>query len=247
MAADPPRKPGPPGAAQRGPAGGRPKPAGPRGPGGAVPGGHVLPAGFQTTMKKPQGQKRGGAPQAGPMLSDPFGPTGPMPQFGKLQLWQKILLGVCGAVIAGILAIVFATDLIRVPGIETGVLIRHNVEFLGQTITLPRKPISATWQMLPHDVDADSAGGGTAWRIRAVLEFAPADGEAILASARSRPRPADEAPKSAGWFPKPVQQAMETHPTEVLDAGDFYSSLYRFGLLAHIEGTNYFLLDIQTD
>lgn len=243
MPADPPKKPAPPGANPRGPAGGPAKSGNPGGPVAGPPGGGKAAAAFQAAMTQ---QKRNTAAQMGPMM-DPFAPAGPTPQFGKLRLWQKIVLGLCGAAIAAILVIVFATDLIRVPGIEAGVLIRHNAEFLGQTITLPRKPVSATWQMLPYDNDRDSGGGGTSWRIRAVLEFAPADTEALLSSARSRPRPEGEAPESAGWYPEPVQEAMETAATELLDAGDFYSSLYRFGLLAHVGGTNYFLLDLYTD
>lgn len=180
-----------------------------------------------------------------PALGDPFGPAGPKPQFGKLQRWQRILLGLCGTMIATILVIVFATNLIRLPGIDTGVLIRHNVDFLADTIKLPKRPISATWQMLPHDVDATSAGGGTAWRITAVLEFAPADTEAILAAAAPAPdaTPIDE----LRWFPQPVREALDSRPTTLYDASPFYNSLYRQGVLSHIEGTNYFLLRLDSD
>jgi len=264
MPADAPKKPAPPGAARpgggaAGAGGGRPpgaRPGQPAGgalppgmklaPGTKLPPGVRLPPGFQAAMGKPPPRKPDPRQMAAGM-NDPFGPMGPTPNFGQLRLWQKIAIGLCGLMIAGIAFIVFATDLIRVPGIDTGVLIRHNIEFLGETITLPRKPVSATWQMLPHDPDGNTVGGGTAWRIRAVLEFKPADTEAILMAAKSKPRPAGEALGKANWFPEPVRDAMDAHPSELYDASDFYSSLYRHGTLAHVEGTNYFLLEIFSD
>ena len=265
MPADAPKKPVPPGAARPGggaggPGGGRRPPgAGPGQPAGGalppdmklapgtqLPPGAKLPPGLEALARQQQTPKRDPRQMAAGM-DDPFAPAGPTPKFGQLRPWQKIVIGLCGLMIATILFIVFATDLIRVPGIDTGVLIRHNIEFLGETIALPRKPVSATWQMLPHDVDANSAGGGTAWRIRAVLEFKPADTEAILMAAKSKPRPAGEALGKANWFPELVRDAMDAHPTELYDASDFYSSLYRHGTLAHVEGTNYFLLEIFSD
>jgi hypothetical protein len=274
MPADAPKKPGPagaprPGGAPSGAGGGPPpgkahgQPAGgqlppgmklapgsqlPPGmklaPGSQLPPGVKLPPGLAGLSRKQQ-PKRDPRTQMAPGMNDPFGPAGPTPNFGQLRPWQKIALGLCGLMIATILFIVFATDLIRVPGIETGVLIRHNVDFLGETITLPRKPVSATWQMLPYGNTSESSG--TAWRIRAVLEFAPADTEAILMAAKSKPQPPGDAMREANWFPDAVRDAMDTHPTALYDASDFYNSLYRHGGLSHVEGTNYFLLEIYTD
>jgi hypothetical protein len=101
--------------------------------------------------------------------------------------------------------------------------------------------------MLPHDVDASSAGGGTAWRITAVLEFEPADTAAILALAKSKPAPEAEPIGSAGWFPDAVRAAMEAHPSVPYDASAFYAGIYQRGLLAHVEGTDYFLLRLDSD
>lgn len=147
--------------------------------------------------------------------------------------------------IATLLSLVFFTNLIRLPGLDEGVLIRHNVDFLAETITLPKRPVSATWQMLPHDVDASSAGGGTAWRITAVMEFKPDDTAAILATTRVTPdAPAIEASR---WFPESVREALAKAPETLYDAQPFFSSLYRRGVLAHIEGTDYFLLQLTSD
>lgn len=260
MPADAPKKPGPAGPARPGggaagpgagarpaqPSGGAAQPRMHLAPGQKLPPGAKLPPGFEALVAQQQQGKRQQRQQSF-ATSDPFGPAGPMPKFGKLQLWQKIMIGVCVLMIAGVAVVVFATDLIRVPGIETGVLIRHNADFLGATITLPRKPLNATWQMLPHDPDGNQVGGGTAWRIRAVLEFAPADAEAVLAAARARPKPAGEALARASWFPEPVRDAMDAHPTETYAADDFFNTLYTHGTLGHVEGTNYFLLELYSD
>lgn len=258
MADNPPRRPGAGGGPRRG-AGQGPRrgPGGPGKPAQARPAGgggprQPRPGGLPGSgaRKTPGGPAGDGGPRrprqaVSPALGDPFGPAGPKPQFGKLQRWQLVLLGCCGAMIAALLFLVFFTNLIRLPGIDEGVLIRHNVDFLAETITLPKRPVSAIWQMLPHDVDASSAGGGTAWRITAVLEFTPDDTAAILATARATPDvPAIGALR---WFPEPVREALAKTPATLYDAEPFFSSLYRRGALAHIEGTNYFLLQLTSD
>lgn len=202
--------------------------------------------------RQSQGRRQGAGKPPRPALpgsmQDPFAPIDRMPKFGQLARHQKIVIAVCLTIIASIAAVVLGTRWVQIPGRDLGVLVRHDVDFLGQNITLPRRPIAVSWQMLPHD-DASTSdiASATHWRLTAIMEFSPDDAAALLAGMQDKqPAPGEEiAPEN--WFPAAVATAMTDKPMRYIDPTPFFGGLYRRGAAAHIEGTDYFLVRLITD
>ncbi|MFZ5789932.1 MAG: hypothetical protein ACOY3L_04460 [Pseudomonadota bacterium] len=181
-------------------------------------------------------------------MQDPFTPIARKPKFGQLARHQKIIIAVCLTIIALIGAVVFGTRWVPIPGRDLGVLVRHNIDFLGENITLPRRPLAVTWQMLPHDdASTSDAASATHWRLTAVLEFSAEDTAALLAAARDeKPAPDDEI-EPENWFPAAVATAMADRPMRYIDPAPFFGGLYHRGAAAQIEGTDYFVVRLISD
>jgi hypothetical protein len=181
-------------------------------------------------------------------MQDPFTPIARKPKFGQLARHQKIIIAVCLTTIAVIAAIVFGTRWVHIPGRDLGVLVRHNIDFLGENITLPRRPLAVTWQMLPHDdASTSDAASATHWRLTAVMEFSAEDTAALLAGAQDKePAPGDEI-EAENWFPAAVATAMADRPTRYINPTPFFGGLYHRGAAIHIEGTGYFVVRLVSD
>jgi hypothetical protein len=179
-------------------------------------------------------------------FQDPFAPIARKPKFGQLARHQKIIVAVCVTVVAAIAAILFGTDWIHIPGRDLGAMIRHNTDFLGESITLPRKPVATTWQMVQHD-DSGSIENATQWRITAVMQFSYADMAALVAEAKDKPPAPGGEIEAEHWFPADVMAAMRAHPPRYIDPSPFFGERYHRGSAIIVTGTNTIVVRLDSD
>jgi hypothetical protein len=195
----------------------------------------------------PAGGRKQGPRQVPTAYADPFTPIKRMPKFGQLARHQKIIVAICVTAVITIAGILFGTDWVHIPGRDLGALIRHNTEFLGENITLPRKPIATTWQMMPHDETKGDIRDATQWRIIAVMQFSPEDMTALTAAAKDvTPAPKDEI-EAEHWFPPEVKTAMKANPLRYIDPSPFFGERYRRGSAVIVTGTNSIVIHMISD
>jgi hypothetical protein len=194
-------------------------------PGGAPPRQQQLPNGFQ----------------------DPFAPISRMPKFGQLARHQKIIVAVCVTAVLTIAAILFGTDWVHLPGRDLGAIIRHNTDFLGESITLPRKPIATTWQLMQHDDSSTTIRDATQWRITAVMQFSYEDMAALVAAAKDQTPDPKDAIEAEHWFPPDVKAAMKAHPPRYIDPSPFFGERYHQGSALIVTGTNTIVVRLNSD
>jgi len=183
-------------------------------------------------------RKRGQSRKAKPAATNPFGriDAGEKPKGrARAPTWQRILMGVCGTAIAGILFIVLASGWIELPGLHKGVQIRNSVVYLSQVITLPYAPKSATWQVLTDD--NQGTFGATRERLIAVMEFTPEEAAALMANAIPLPQTGDhQAIENEVWFPDPADDLMDDvdKSTLVYDATALTTSYFKRGIMLRL-------------
>lgn len=195
----------------------------------------------------PPGGRKQGPRQVPTAYADPFTPIKRMPKFGQLARHQKIIVAVCVTAIVTIAAILFGTDWVHLPGRDLGALIRHNTEFLGENVALPRKPIATTWQMMPHDESSADVRDATQWQIIAVMQFSPEDMAALTAAAKdAAPAPKDEI-EAEHWFPPEVKAAMKANPPRYIDPSPFFGERYRQGSALIVTGTTSIVIRLTSD
>jgi hypothetical protein len=228
-------------------------------PSASQPRGASQPAAGQAPNRGPgRGQGQGAGRPGGPSrqqqfqqqlpsgFQDPFAPIARRPKFGQLARHQKIIVAVCVTVVATIAAILFGTDWIHIPGRDLGAMIRHNTDFLGESITLPRKPVATTWQMAQHD-EAGSIDEATQWRITAVMQFSYADMAALVAEAKDKPPPAGDEIEAEHWFPEDVKAAMKAQKPRYIDPSPFFGERYHRGAAMIVTGTNTIVVRLDSD
>jgi hypothetical protein len=179
-------------------------------------------------------------------FQDPFAPIARKPKFGQLARHQKIIVAICITAVAVIAAILFGTDWVRIPGRDLGAMIRHNTDFLGESITLPRKPIATTWQMVQHD-EAGTAEDATQWRIIAVMQFSYEDMAALVAEAKDKPPGPGNKIEAEHWFPDDVKASMRAHPPRYIDPSPFFGERYHRGSAIIVTGTNTIVVRLDSD
>ena len=180
-------------------------------------------------------------------FQDPFTPITRMPKFGQLARHQKAIVAVCVTAVITIAAILFGTDWVHIPGRDLGALIRHNTDFLGENITLPRKPIATTWQMMPHDETTADVRDATQWRIIAVMQFSPEDMAALAAGAKDMPPMPKDQIEAEHWFPPEVKAAMKASPPRYIDPSPFFGERYHQGSALIVTGTNSIVIRLTSD
>ncbi|HWA42506.1 MAG TPA: hypothetical protein VHA10_04795 [Hypericibacter adhaerens] len=218
----------------RPPGAGQQRPAGPGGQG-------------QGAGSRPGGGQKQGPRQVQTAYADPFTPVKRMPKFGQLARHQKIIVAVCVTAIVVIATVLFGTDWVHIPGRDLGAMIRHNTDFLGESITLPRKPVSTTWQMMPHDEAGASVNEATHWQIIAVMQFSYEDMAALVAAAQDKPQAADAAIEIQHWFPADVKAAMQARPPRSIDPSPFFGERYKRGSAIIVTGTNTIVVRLLSD
>jgi hypothetical protein len=229
-------RPRPPGA---GPSAPGPGAAQSRGPGQAPGKGKGRPGGASRQQQFQQQLPSG--------FQDPFAPITHKPKFGQLARHQKIIVAICVTAVITIAAILFGTDWVHIPGRDLGAVIRHNTDFLGESITLPRKPIATTWQMIQRDDASTTVRDATQWRITAVMEFSYEDMAALVAEAKDKPPPAGDEIEAEHWFPDDVKAAMRAHPPRYIDPSAFFGERYRQGSAIIVTGTNTIVVRLNSD
>jgi hypothetical protein len=196
---------------------------------------------------RPGGGGRPPQQQLPSAFQDPFAPITRMPKFGQLARHQKIIIAVCVTAIITIAAILFGTDWIHIPGRDLGAMIRHNTDFLGESITFPRKPIATTWQMMPHDEAGATVRDATQWQITAVMQFSYEDMAALVAEAKDRPPAPSEEIEAEHWFPPDVKAAMKANPARYIDPSPFFGERYHQGSAVIVTGTNTIVIRLTSD
>lgn len=116
-----------------------------------------------------------------------------------------------------------------------------DVEELGKIIKLPVVPEEATWRELSE--------GAKRKKIIAVLRFAPADAQNLVAQAEKYSPAKTESIGVESWFPAElVAQSQlsgdETVKATTYAANDFFQNSYNSGRFSRIEETSYFVLEI---
>jgi len=180
-------------------------------------------------------------------FQDPFTPITRMPKFGQLARHQKVIVAVCVTAIVTIAAILFGTDWVHIPGRDLGAMIRHNTDFLGENIALPRKPIATTWQMMPHDETSADVRDATQWRITAVMQFSYGDMAALVAAAKDKPPGPKDEIEAEHWFPPDVKAAMKANPPRYIDPSPFFGERYHQGSALIVTGTNSIVVRLTSD
>jgi hypothetical protein len=246
------------GASAGGPAGAAQRPQGSAG---------LVPTANPSALARPPAPGQGSAPGAGAArgqakgkgkpaacraqlpgaFQDPFTPITRMPKFGQLARHQKAIVAVCVTAVITIAAILFGTDWVHIPGRDLGALIRHNTDFLAENITLPRKPVATTWQMMPHDESSADIRDATQWRIIAVMQFSPEDMAALAAGAKDMTPTPKERIEAEHWFPPEVKAAMKSNPLRYIDPSPFFGERYRQGSALIVTGTNSIVVRLTSD
>jgi hypothetical protein len=204
-------------------------------------------AGAARGQPKGKGKPAACRPQLPGAFQDPFTPITRMPKFGQLARHQKAIVAVCVTAIITIAAILFGTDWVHIPGRDLGALIRHNTEFLAENITLPRKPVATTWQMMPHDETSADIRDATQWRIIAVMQFSAEDMAALAAAAKDMPPSPKDQIEAEHWFPPDVKAAMKANPPRYIDASPFFGERYHQGSAIIVTGTNSIVVRLTSD
>jgi hypothetical protein len=214
----------------------------------AAPGqGRAPGAGAARSQAKGKGKPAACRAQLPGAFQDPFTPITRMPKFGQLARHQKAIVAVCVTAIITIAAILFGTDWVHIPGRDLGALIRHNTEFLAENITLPRKPVATTWQMMPHDETSADIRDATQWRIIAVMQFSAEDMAALAAAAKDMPPSPKDQIEAEHWFPPDVKAAMKANPPRYIDASPFFGERYHQGSAIIVTGTNSIVVRLTSD
>lgn len=133
------------------------------------------------------------------------------------------------------------------PAPSTTFAVSRDINKLGQIITLPRRPLSAVWQMKQI---GDGNFGPSDYTIQAVLQFSPRDLQALVASAARRAPSKPGAIAVESWFPNVLKQKAAKSKNRLraqrLDPSDFTDLSFNQGELWRIEGTNYLFVSLLT-
>ena len=128
--------------------------------------------------------------------------------------------------------------------------VSRDINKLGQSIALPRRPLNAVWQ---RKQIGDGEMGPSDYAITAVMQFSPRDLKWILDSASSRGSHRAVQVPLASWYPAPLQKKAARNNSgnlrlqvRNLSAFDFEKLSLRNGSLFHVVGTNYCVLSLST-
>ena len=126
--------------------------------------------------------------------------------------------------------------------------VSRDIDTLGKSIALPRRPLSAVWQMKQM---GDGEMGPSDYTIKAVMQFSPRDLQALTARAAKRAAPRPGTISLEPWFPQALKKKAEKSKNglraQSLDPSDFYKMSFIQGKLWRIEGTNYFFVSLFTN
>lgn len=136
------------------------------------------------------------------------------------------------------------------PAPSTTFPVSRDINTLGKSIALPRRPLGAVWQMKQM---GDGEMGPSDYSITAVMQFSPRDLKWIVDSASSRGSHRVVQVPLASWYPAPLQKkAVRNNSGKLrlsvqnLSAFDFEKLSLRNGNLFHVVGTNYCVLSLST-
>lgn len=113
---------------------------------------------------------------------------------------------------------------------------RTNAEELGLLVKMPYETLDIVWKDFPNEK-----------RLVAVLRYAPADANKIVAEAGGRPE--GRSLQVETWFPDELIAQSEMRGDSALKgmaypATGFYQEPYTSGKITRVEGTDYFVLDL---
>ncbi|MFT3744570.1 MAG: hypothetical protein QM785_09750 [Pyrinomonadaceae bacterium] len=114
--------------------------------------------------------------------------------------------------------------------------VRTNAEELGVLVKLPYETEDIVWKEYP-----------TKKRIVAIMKFSAADAAKIVAEAGGTPENTGIAVES--WYPEELVAQTEMSGDNALKgvsypATAFYQEPYTIGKITHVEGSDYFILDV---
>lgn len=137
------------------------------------------------------------------------------------------------------------------PAPSTTFPISRDINTLGKSIALPRRPLVAVWQMKQM---GDGEMGPSDYSITAVMQFSPRDLKALTVSAAKRAtsgKATTEKISVLPWFPEALRKKAATSKgflkAQSLDPSDFYKMSFIQGSLHRIEGTNSLVLALHTN
>lgn len=134
------------------------------------------------------------------------------------------------------------------PAPSTTFPVSRDINTLGKSIALPRRPLGAVWQMKQM---GDGEMGPSDYSITAVMQFSPRDLQAITASAAKRAAPKPGFISVEPWYPHTLRkQAAKSKgrlKAQGLDASDFYKMSFIQGELWRVEGTNTLVVSLFTN
>jgi hypothetical protein len=181
-------------------------------------------------------------------VANPFGriDAGEKPKGrARVPTWQKILMGVCGLAIAGILFVVLGTGTTKLPGYDQGVLVRNEISFLDQNLNLRYAPQSVTWQLLTDEKQLTY--GPARNRLIAVMLFTPEQAADLMTGALPMPQPDDhQAIETERWFPEDALDLMDDvdSDTIIYDASVFYDGVFQRGYMIRLGDSGYIVLKL---
>jgi hypothetical protein len=125
------------------------------------------------------------------------------------------------------------------------IVVRDDIEELGKIINLHIAPTESTFS----ENNLTAAPNGK--KIVAVLKFAAADAERIVAQAGKHQTPIPSDVEAESWFPPELVAQSQVSGDEVLKgvgyaANDFFQSPYTKGRLTRINNTDYFVLELTS-
>jgi hypothetical protein len=112
---------------------------------------------------------------------------------------------------------------------------------LERMVNLPHRPSAVQWRRA-----FQGPGGGlgpTDWQLIAVLEYPPAEAQALVSTLRPT-EVAAPGLDDGGWLPEATRQSLKD--AQAYDASAFYRSPLLAGTLLHVPGSNTFVLSLFT-
>ena len=114
-----------------------------------------------------------------------------------------------------------------------------NVEELGVLVKMPFETEEAVWKEVPNQK-----------KVVAVLRFSAADADKLEEQARKHRQPSAVAVSSETWFPPELIAQVDVSGDSTLKgtayaANDFFQPPYTEGQVTRIEGTDYFVLEVN--
>lgn len=126
-----------------------------------------------------------------------------------------------------------------------------DIDALARLITLPVRPVEATWRQEILGKHETSVPGPTDYRLTAVLKFDATDVPKLIEKSGKSPGEASRGSiEIEPWFPEEVKGVAHTRDDETVVEGDRYSpdlflrSPYSGGKLIRVGQSNYFVLRI---